>query len=172
MLPVTLKPTPSPSAPSRSSHTTRNKKIKEDAPRLAHELHNLMRANPDHKQLLANTLDPINFTWRKCRKAAQNMKHHTAPGALGISIDMLMHLPEEGWNVLLLVFQTIIDTGVYPDSFKVGIITFLAKSPTSHGKLDNIRPITVLESTYRLFTNMVSTRITELFYKYDIIPKE
>ena len=129
-------------------------------------------ANPKHKQFLIDTLDPTNFTWRKCRKAAQNMKHHTAPGASGISIDMLMLLPEEGWQILSLVFQTIINTGVYPDSFKVGIMTLLAKSPTSHGTLDNIRPITVLESAYRLFTSMVSTRTTELFYKYDIIPKK
>ena len=146
--------------------------MEKNAPRLAHELHSLMKTDPDHKQLLANTLDLINFTWRKCRNAAQNMKHHTAPGASGISIDMLMLLPEEGWKILSVVFQTIIDTGVYPDSFKVGIITLLAKSPTSHGTLDNIRPITILESTYRLFTNMVSTRIAELFYKYDIITKE
>ena len=100
------------------------------------------------------------------------MKHHTAPGASGISIDMLMLLAEEGCKVLLLVFRTIIDTGVYPDSFKVGIITLLAKSPISHGTLDNIRLITILESTYRLITNRVFTRTTELFYKYDIIPKE
>ena len=36
--------------------------------------------------------------------------------------------------------------------------------------LSNIRPITVLESTYRLFTNMVSKRVTILFHKYNIIP--
>ena len=76
-------------------YSTRKKKTKKNAPRLAHELHNLMRANPKHKQFLIDTLDPITFTWKKCRKAAQNIKYHTAPGASGISIDMLMLLPEE-----------------------------------------------------------------------------
>ena len=100
------------------------------------------------------------------------MKHHTAPGASGISIDMLLLLPKEGWQTIALIFKTIIRTGIYPDIFKVGIITLLAKSQTSHGTLSNIRPITVLESTYRLFTNMISKRVTTLFYKYDIVPKE
>jgi hypothetical protein len=77
-------------------YATRKTEVRHDAPRLAHELHDLMKTNPEHKEFLTETLDPINFTWRKCRKAAQNMKHHTAPGASGISIDMLMLLPEDG----------------------------------------------------------------------------
>ena len=84
------------------------------------------------------------------------MKHHTSPpGASGISIDMLNLLPKNGWRIIAAIFEIILETGVYAHAFKVGISTLLAKSNTSHGILSNIRPITVLESAYRLFTNMV-----------------
>ena len=98
------------------------------------------------------------------------MKHHTSPGASAISIDMLNLLPQNGWKIIAAIFEVILETGIYPDAFKVGIITLLAKSNISHGMLSNIRPITVLESTYRLFTNMVSKRVTILLHKYNIIP--
>ena len=98
------------------------------------------------------------------------MKHHTSPGASGISIDMLNLLPQNGWKIIAAIFEVILETGIYPDAFKVGIITLLAKSNISHGMLSNIRPITVLESTYRLFTNMISKRVTIVFHKYNIIP--
>ena len=70
-------------------YAKRKKEIKNNAPKLAHELHNLMRTNPKHKQCLTDTLDPIKFTWTKCKRAAQKMKQHTTPGASEISIDML-----------------------------------------------------------------------------------
>ena len=153
-------------------YATRKREINKNAPRIAHEIHELMQTNEYHAECLQDTLNLKHFTWQKCQKAAQTMKHHTAPGASGISIDMLLLLPKEGWQTIALIFKTIIRTGIYPDIFKVGIITLLEKSQTSHGTLSNIRPITVLESTYRLFTNMVSKRVTTLFYKYDIVPKE
>ena len=109
-------------------YATRKQKINENAPRIAHEIHELMQTNEYHAECLQDTLNLKHFTWQKCQKAAQKMKHHTAPGASGISIDMLLLLPKEGWQTISLIFKTIIRTGVYPDIFKVGIITLLAKS--------------------------------------------
>ena len=82
------------------------------------------------------------------------MKHHTSPGASGISTDILNLLPKNEWKTIAAIFEVILETGIYPDAFKMSIFTLLAKSNTSHGILNNIRPITVLESTYRLFTNI------------------
>ena len=102
-----------------------------------------MQTNEYHADCLQDTLNLKHFIWQKFQKAAQEMKHQTAPGASGIPIDVLLLFPKEGWQTIALIFKTIIRTGVDTDIFKVGIITLLAKSQTSHGTLSNIRPITV-----------------------------
>ena len=100
------------------------------------------------------------------------MKSHTAPGASGVSIDFMRLLPEEGWAVVSAVFKGIIRTGIFPDSFKLGLVTILNKKAGARGTINNIRPITVLDSLYRLFTNIVQTSCAQIFHEHNIIPPE
>ena len=46
------------------------------------------------------------------------MKHHTSPGAPGISIDMLNLLPKNRWGMIAAIFEVILETGIYSDVFK------------------------------------------------------
>lgn len=64
-----------------------------------------MQANEYHAEFLQVTLNLKHFTWPKWQKVAQKMKHHTVPGASGISIDMLLFPPKEGWQKIALVFK-------------------------------------------------------------------
>jgi hypothetical protein len=77
-------------------YAKRKTRIHRKAPNLAQEIHKLMRPDPHHQQCLKNVLDKTYFTWQKCKDAAAHMKHHTSPGASGISIDMLNLLPQNG----------------------------------------------------------------------------
>jgi len=120
-----------------------------------------------------DSIDAKIFTPEKCESRALDLRRHTAGGASGVTIEALRVLPKWGWQAISCVFQVIADTGIFPESFKLGLITLISKKPHKHGELSNTRPITALEITYRLFTNMIQTPIASRMaaYLYDLVPE-
>ena len=135
-------------------------------------MNELMQPIKENIAKLKDVVSLDHFSVDNCILRAQNMKSHTAPGASGVSIDYLRILPRQGWAVVSAIFKGIIRTGIFPESFRLGLVTILNKKAGTKGTVNNIRPITVLDSMYRLFTNIIQTSCAQLFHEHNIIPPE
>ena len=56
-------------------------------------------------------------------------------------------------------------------ALQIGFITIISKKAHRHSELGNTRPITVLETTYRLFTNMVQKSVADKMATFDLVPE-
>lgn len=65
---------------------------------------------------------------------------------------------EEIAPMFLLAFQTIFSLGLTSDVINKGMITLISKSE-DHSKLGNWRPITLLDSIYNFFAEILARKI-------------
>ena len=61
---------------------------------------------------------------------------------------------------LQLLFNKVLHEGVSPKSWKNAIVTLIFKKGDK-AKLSNYRPISILDHTYKLFTKLVTIRLTQ-----------
>ena len=108
------------------------------------------------------------FELEELNKAIEQAAWKKSPGIDGLSNLVYKYLNEEYRNCLLAAFNEAHKTGQLGANWKKGIITLIFKKgdPSSTG---NYRPITLLNSDYKLLCKMLANRLNQVLTK--IIPR-
>ena len=93
-------------------------------------------------------------------KVIKTLKPGKAPGDDGISNDFLKSTVNLFLPVYRYLFNKIIDTGIIPECWKMGLIIPLYKNKGDRADPDNYRAITLLSCLSKVFTTIVNNRLT------------
>ena len=100
------------------------------------------------------------ITVKEVEFALRHMKRGKAPGKDGITTDLLQFGGETLYEGLAELFNQCIREKRIPKHFSLGIVTLLYKKGDRQD-LSNYRPITLLPSMYKLFTKILTNRLTK-----------
>ena len=92
-------------------------------------------------------------------KILRNLKNNKSPGLDEILNEYLKSSNTELCNIIVKLFNVILDTGIIPDSWSVGIIKPIYKNKGNPGSPENYRPITILSCFGKLFTATLNERL-------------
>ena len=105
---------------------------------------------------LDNTFPPI--TLPELKLIIKNQKQK-APGRTGITATHLKKLPTNMLTFLLYIFNMSLSMGYFPDSYKHAIMIFIPKGSGSQHKVQNYRPISLLETQGKLLDKLINRRL-------------
>jgi len=117
--------------------------------------------NPAHftEQMQTKLTEEINMA--ELTEAYSRLKATAASGPSGIRNPQWKRAPECMQTLVLDLFNNIHDTAQIPQDMKDGIIYPIPKDPTKPCTSDNARPLTMLETGLKIFTQILSNRITK-----------
>lgn len=95
------------------------------------------------------------------RTAIQHLKSQKSPGADGITNDVLKAIMEPLTPILTKLFNYIIYMKIAPKEWETSIITLLYKKGDSND-IGNYRPISLQQTTYKVFTTVLLKRISTI----------
>ena len=114
------------------------------------------------------------ITFQEFKDTVAGKASGKSPGISQFSINMLKALPED---LLLSVYRALNhlwinrDTGISPESWKNRFLAMVPKVAESAPALDQIRPISLYETLRKVWTTIVTSRITEVWDRLRIIDK-
>ena len=98
------------------------------------------------------------FSLRELKNALSSTEA-TAPGEDNILYEMLKHLPEAAKHFLLKIVNKIWETGILPDSWKIGLIIPIRKPGKDALEPSSYRPIALTSCVCKLMEKMINTRL-------------
>jgi hypothetical protein len=102
----------------------------------------------------------------------QKLKNNKACSDDHITNEFLKHSSWKMLQVYALLFNVILNTGIVPTSWTVGIIKPIYKNKGDSNDPNNYRGITILSCFGKLFTSFLNARLTSYIEKNDILGKE
>src|ERR1043165_3863333 len=99
----------------------------------------------------------------------QQLPNNKACGPLGISYEMIKHLGPNMLLALTAFFNRCLTTQNIPKQWKNSRIYPISKKPTFDGNLNNTRPISLIEHTKKLYTKILTNRLSTTLSKYSIL---
>ena len=90
---------------------------------------------------------------------------NTSPGTDSCSAKMLKSLPPEGIKTICKLYNYCLEGRTLPEKWKEGQITLIYKKDAPW-KLENYHPITLLQNIYKIYSNLIMTRLTKQSKKY------
>ena len=102
------------------------------------------------------------FTIAEIRKHINSLKINKAPGIDYILNEFIKNCPEKLIYVIVLLFNMVLESGVIPTEWTVGIIKVLYKNKDDINDVKNYRGIILLSYLGKIFTSVINERL----YKY------
>lgn len=93
-------------------------------------------------------------------RAAKCMRKRKAPGPDGLPVEFYLRFWEILGPVLCDVFAEAVDRGVLPPSSRCGLVKLLCKDPDRREHLAAWRPVTLLNTDYKLFAKVIQRRLS------------
>jgi len=123
-----------------------------------------------------NSVDESSFmdseiTEHELLEAINNMKLGKAPGYCGLTLEFFKNAPPLCIEMLLKLYNVVLQTGIYPDQWTYGVILPIFKKGNSN-KPENYRPITLLEVAGKIFAKVMCSRLALWADIEDKIAKE
>ena len=126
---------------------------------------------PDHPNPPNSLLnDPI--TLKELRDFLDSAKNGKACGPDHIKNEFLKTLSEDGLRFVLKFFNKILDTGVIPEDWTIGVILPLFKNKGCPEEPGNYRGITLLSCLGKLFTAILNGRINKFMNENGLLGNE
>lgn len=140
--------------------------IVETASNFYQELYDCKTTNPQYQnhginQSQTNEGLPPLFIESEIGEAIKSLKLSKSPGEDGITNDILKALIEPLTPPITDLFNKIIRNQVVPKDWDTAIISLLYKKGDP-ADIQNYRPISLLQTFYKLFTNVITRRITSI----------
>ena len=126
---------------------------------------------PDHTaaqrrqrtQLRPTVPDEASFTILELREVLYQQKTRKAPGPDQIEADVLQLLDADGEKLLLDVYNEAWRTGTIPPSWTEAWVVSIFKGKGSDTDPANYRPISLLNTTYKVYAAMIQKRLATTF---------
>ena len=130
-------------------------------------------APPNHAELNAdyesqklynggNTMIDSNFSLQELNKVIDAQKNNKAPGPDNCTAELIKWLDQDNRGKLLDIYNNILDSDVYPESLKLANIVSIFKKGDAT-KMQNYRPIALLQVLYKLFAAMIKNRLLQTY---------
>jgi exonuclease III len=100
------------------------------------------------------------FSFDEIQRQIKKLKNGKAAGADEILNEFLKNSPPKLLSLLTKYFNLILDSGVWPTDWSIGLIVPIYKSKGSTDDPSNYRGITLLSCTSKLFTALLNERLT------------
>ena len=102
------------------------------------------------------------MTQEECLKALNEFKNEKSPGTDGLQAEFYKHFWEELHTDMLQCFDYAYDSGKLSISQRRGIITLIPKPNKDTTVLDNLRPISLLNTDYKILTKVIAKRLEKV----------
>ena len=102
----------------------------------------------------------VHFTTDEIVKLVNKLKNNKACGIDFIRNEFLKYCPKEIISMITELFNLVLDSGLIPSDWCIGIIMPLYKNKGSIHDPDNYRGITLLSCIGKLFTSAINARLT------------
>ena len=112
------------------------------------------------------------FTIAEVKQGLLCLKNNKAPGVDGIINELLKNCAPRMIPLLTRWFNVILESGMVPENWCIGVITPIYKGKGSRSEPDNYRGITLLSCIGKLFTHLINKRLTEFVETHEIIGPE
>lgn len=107
--------------------------------------------------------DHINreFTLKEIMRSIDNLPNGKAAGSDAITNECLKNCPKQVISVIVQIFNTILNTGIFPEEWAMAILTPIYKKKGPKDDPGNYRGISLLNCTAKLFTGCLNDRLTD-----------
>jgi len=117
-----------------------------------------------HRSPIRDTApDEPDFTIIELRDSLYQQKTRKAPGPDTIEVEILQLLDAEGEQLLLDVYNTAWRTGTIPPSWTEAWVVSIFKGKGQDTDPSNYRPISLLNTTYKIYAAMLQKRLAKQF---------
>ena len=99
------------------------------------------------------------FTADEISKHIASLKKNKSPGIDCILNEFIKNCPENVINVIVLIFNLVLESGIIPSDWTIGIIKVLYKNKGDINDVNNYRGITLLSCIGKLFTSVLNSRL-------------
>ena len=105
-------------------------------------------------------------------KHIMSLKNNKCPGVDNILNEFLKHCPKELIPVITKFFNIILDTGIIPHEWTIGIIKPIYKNKGDINDATNYRGITLLSCIGKLFTSVLNSRLYSYLTNENLLGNE
>ena len=123
---------------------------------------------PQHDNSALN----YHFTEEEVRKVTSKLKSGKSGGMDQIVNEFLKNSPPQMVSLVTKYFNLILESGIIPTDWKIGVIIPIFKKKGSVEDPDNYRGITLLSCIGKLFTAVVNSRLNNFLEVNDLLGKE
>ena len=118
--------------------------------------------------------EPLNapFSLEEVQGCVTRLKNNKAAGIDGVINEFLKNCPLRMLSLMTRWFNIVLDSGLIPESWCVGIITPIYKGKGSRVDADNYRGITLLSCVGKLFTSLINKRLSDYVHHEETIGPE
>ena len=99
------------------------------------------------------------FTIEEIRKHVKSLKSNKSPGIDLILNEFIKNCPDNLIYVIVLLFNMVLESGIIPTDWTLGIIKVLYKNKGDINDVNNYRGITLLSCLGKLFTSVINARL-------------
>ena len=110
----------------------------------------------------AQTYAKVVYLKKECRKVLKEMQNGKSPGSDGFTAEFYKAFWEEIGDDVVQSINYAFDKGELSICQKRGIITLLPKKDKPTNILNNLRPITLLNTDYKIATKVIAKRLGEV----------
>jgi hypothetical protein len=126
-------------------------------------------AQPD---VVGNEAINTRFTEEEVEKGIKHLRTGKACGVDNILNELIKYSPPEMTELLTKLFNVILDTGITPTQWSIGMIIPIYKNKGSTKDPDNYRGITLLSCISKLFTALINSRLSEFLEENNMLGEE
>ena len=114
------------------------------------------------RELRAQSTDHNAFTLEELQSALNKLKTKKAPGPDEVGNELFLLLDDDNTLKLLEFYSKIWESGSIPSTWKEAIVVLLYKGKGLDTDPANYRPISLLNSIYKVFASMLQARLSSI----------
>src|SRR5260364_61324 len=123
------------------------------------------------KKINPTIYEPVSepITMEELQQTISLTPKNKANGPLPISNEILQHLPTSALDILLSIFNNSLKLNCVPDKWLQANVWPIPQKKTYNYDLNTTRLITLIDHTRKLFTKIISNRLTTAIMRYEVL---
>ncbi|KAL1446995.1 hypothetical protein WDU94_005538, partial [Cyamophila willieti] len=142
---------------SKTSQTTANLFAKNFAKQYSHQI--CPKKDLSHLYDTQILINELSFTIQQVRELLCKLPNHACRGPDEISPLVFKQCADALAGPLTLIFQTSMDSGTFPDRWKISFISPIFKNSGERDQIIDYRPVNIASIIPKLFENLVSKKL-------------